>query len=314
MTARTSRYFYAAGARRRMTSPSSSPTRCSASPKWRSTRTRRIIEAQQKVIDLDPTRQMMSLSFDAGPNLFRGIVQQLVEGEIRDPEPIPARPLRWTLPPRKATETLRHIQRSAPMADNVNTSTKRAAVTPVGLNHLVLNVRNMEESHRFWTETVGFKQVGELHATPKRPNPPKMRFYSGDHGGGAMSHHDIALIENPNLPAPPAEWSMTRHAVRDQPHRHRLAEPRGVAEAARLSAGAWREVRPPRRARHDPQPVHPRSERLRRRAAVRAAARGLGRRHRRRAELRRAVADRRARGAGGPHGRRAGVQAQPVTA
>jgi vanillate O-demethylase monooxygenase subunit len=48
-----------------------------------------IIEAQQKVIDLDPTRQMMSLSFDAGPNLFRGIVQQLVEGEIRDPEPIP---------------------------------------------------------------------------------------------------------------------------------------------------------------------------------------------------------------------------------
>jgi catechol 2,3-dioxygenase len=94
------------------------------------------------------------------------------------------------------------------MADNVNTSTPRAAVTPVGLNHLVLNVRNMEESHRFWTETVGFRQVGELHATPKRPNPPNMRFYSGDHGGGALSHHDIALIENPNLPAPPAEWSM----------------------------------------------------------------------------------------------------------
>ena len=66
----------------------------------------------------------------------------------------------------------------------------------------------MEESHRFWTEIVGFKQVGEIHATPKRPNPPKMRFYSGDHGGGAMSHHDIALMENPNLPPPPAEWSM----------------------------------------------------------------------------------------------------------
>ena len=42
----------------------------------------------------------------------------------------------------------------------------------------------------------------------QRPNPPNMRFYSGDHGGGAMSHHDIALIENTNLPAPPAEWSM----------------------------------------------------------------------------------------------------------
>ena len=25
------------------------------------------------------------------------------------------------------------------------------AITPVGINHLVLNVRNMEESHAFWT-------------------------------------------------------------------------------------------------------------------------------------------------------------------
>jgi catechol-2,3-dioxygenase len=81
------------------------------------------------------------------------------------------------------------------------------AVTPVGLNHLVLNVRNLEESHKFWTEIIGFKQVGELKATPTRPNPPKMRFYSGDHGG-RLNHHDIALMENPNLPEPPAEWTM----------------------------------------------------------------------------------------------------------
>jgi catechol 2,3-dioxygenase len=81
-------------------------------------------------------------------------------------------------------------------------------VTPVGLNHLVLNVRDLEESHRFWTEIVGFKQVGELKPSPTRPNPPKMRFYSGDHGDGALSHHDIALVENPGLPPPPAEWSM----------------------------------------------------------------------------------------------------------
>jgi catechol 2,3-dioxygenase len=83
----------------------------------------------------------------------------------------------------------------------------KQAVTPVGLNHLVLNVRNLEESHRFWTEIIGFKQVGELKATPTRPNPPKMRFYSGDHGG-KLNHHDIALMENPNLPEPPAEWTM----------------------------------------------------------------------------------------------------------
>ena len=35
-------------------------------------------------------------------------------------------------------------------------------VTPVGVNHVVLNVRDIEESHRFWTEIVGLKQVGAL--------------------------------------------------------------------------------------------------------------------------------------------------------
>lgn len=83
----------------------------------------------------------------------------------------------------------------------------REAVTPVGINHLVLNVRNIEESHAFWTEIMGFKQVGELHPRPDRPNPPKMRFYSGDHSG-QMNHHDLALMEMPNLPDP-SEWSMS---------------------------------------------------------------------------------------------------------
>ncbi len=82
---------------------------------------------------------------------------------------------------------------------------ENAAVTPSGLNHLVLNVRDLEESHRFWTEIVGFKQVGELKESPTRPNPPKMRFYSGDHNG-SMNHHDVALVENKELPAPPADW------------------------------------------------------------------------------------------------------------
>jgi catechol-2,3-dioxygenase len=81
-------------------------------------------------------------------------------------------------------------------------------VTPVGVNHIVLNVRNIEESHTFWTEVVGMKQVGELTPTERRPNPPKMRFYSGDHGGGKLNHHDVALVENPNLPEPPKEWGM----------------------------------------------------------------------------------------------------------
>jgi catechol 2,3-dioxygenase len=87
----------------------------------------------------------------------------------------------------------------------------RAAVTPVGLNHLVLNVRDLEESHAFWTEIMGFKQVGELHPRPDRPHPPKMRFYSGDHSG-KMNHHDLALVEMPNLP-PPSAWSMSDSTV-----------------------------------------------------------------------------------------------------
>jgi catechol 2,3-dioxygenase len=79
------------------------------------------------------------------------------------------------------------------------------AITPVGINHLVLNVRNLEESHTFWTEIMGFKQVGELHPRPDVQRP-KMRFYSGDHGG-KLNHHDLALVEMPTLPPPP-QWSM----------------------------------------------------------------------------------------------------------
>lgn len=82
-----------------------------------------------------------------------------------------------------------------------------APVTPVGINHLVLNVRDLEESHQFWTEVVGLKQVGELSQTPERPNPPKMRFYSGQRDG-QPNHHDIALVENTELPPPPKEWKM----------------------------------------------------------------------------------------------------------
>ena len=83
-----------------------------------------------------------------------------------------------------------------------------AAVTPAGINHLVINVRDIEESHRFWTEILGFKLVGQLHRTPARPNPPKMRFYSGTQGDGTEHHHHIALVENTNLPPPPQDWSM----------------------------------------------------------------------------------------------------------
>ena len=83
-------------------------------------------------------------------------------------------------------------------------------VVPRGLNHLVLNVRDLEESHRFWCDLLGFRQVGELRPRPDRPTNMKMRFYSGV--ADDVNHHDVALVEQPSLPEPPAEWSMTAAA------------------------------------------------------------------------------------------------------
>jgi catechol 2,3-dioxygenase-like lactoylglutathione lyase family enzyme len=83
---------------------------------------------------------------------------------------------------------------------------RSSAVTPRGVNHLVLNVRDIEESHHFWSDLLGFKQVGELH--PRGDGIPSMtmRFYSGVVGD--VNHHDVALVEREGLPKPPDEWSM----------------------------------------------------------------------------------------------------------
>lgn len=93
------------------------------------------------------------------------------------------------------------------MDTNVMTQPE-GAVAPAALNHVVLNVRDMEESHRFWTELIGFRHVGTAKPRPDRPVAPNMRFYSCDHGGGRLSHHDLALVENKALPPAPAEWKM----------------------------------------------------------------------------------------------------------
>ena len=70
------------------------------------------------------------------------------------------------------------------------------AQTPRGINHVVLNVRDIEVSHRFWTETMGFRCVAALKPIPGRERP-KMRFYSGLSADGDLSHHDVALAEVP---------------------------------------------------------------------------------------------------------------------
>ena len=81
------------------------------------------------------------------------------------------------------------------------------AISPVGVNHLVLNVRSMDESHHFWCDLLGFKQVGELK--PRSDGVPSMtmRFYSGV-SDDQLSHHDVALVERDGLNQPPEQWSM----------------------------------------------------------------------------------------------------------
>jgi catechol 2,3-dioxygenase len=85
----------------------------------------------------------------------------------------------------------------------------RQAVSPRGVNHIVLNVRNLETSHAFWTEIIGFRQVAELKPKPGRP-PLKMRFYSGVSASGELSHHDIALCEisEAETPGNGDSWSL----------------------------------------------------------------------------------------------------------
>ena len=77
---------------------------------------------------------------------------------------------------------------------------RTTAVTPRGINHLVLNVRDIEESHHFWCDLLGFVQVGELH------RGMTMRFYSGVVDD--VNHHDLALVERDGLADPPEKWSM----------------------------------------------------------------------------------------------------------
>jgi len=86
------------------------------------------------------------------------------------------------------------------MNDSVQASPS-VAVTPAGLNHIVLNVRDIEASHRFWTEMLGFRKVGEVPARFGSVPRGAMRFYSGERDG-KMHHHDVALVDTPNMVVP----------------------------------------------------------------------------------------------------------------
>ena len=129
----------------------------------------------------------------------------------------------------------------------LQTDQTTCARTPVGVNHVVLKVRDLEESHRFWTEIMGFGQVGEFGRTQDRPNAPAMRFDSGL-SNGQLSHHDLALqeVEEPSDPATTRVG--INHLAITMPDREafvaqlRFLQERGVPLDARINHGVSHSV------------------------------------------------------------------------
>ena len=87
------------------------------------------------------------------------------------------------------------------MAAGEQANRQQAPVQPEAISHLVLNVRDIERSHRFYTEMLGFRQVGEIERL-------QMRFYAGNGG----NHHDLALMQLPDPAAAgePGKFHLTR--------------------------------------------------------------------------------------------------------
>jgi catechol 2,3-dioxygenase len=80
------------------------------------------------------------------------------------------------------------------------TTSATTASNGARLEHLVLNVRDIEASHRFYTEVLGFEQCGDLTHTMT------MRFYRSD----PSRHHDFAIVEmtDPDQAGPVEPWTM----------------------------------------------------------------------------------------------------------
>jgi catechol-2,3-dioxygenase len=69
------------------------------------------------------------------------------------------------------------------------------------VSHLVLNVRDIEASHRFYTEVLGFQQCGAMGPGSRIGI---MRFYRG----APETHHDLALVQTKEESVDPETWSI----------------------------------------------------------------------------------------------------------
>ena len=70
----------------------------------------------------------------------------------------------------------------------------------MAFHHVALAVRDLADTHNFYTEVMGFEQCGELTHTMT------MRFYRGD----SSRHHDFALVQvlHPERFEPAPQWTM----------------------------------------------------------------------------------------------------------
>jgi catechol 2,3-dioxygenase len=125
-------------------------------------------------------------------------------------------------------------------------SAVNASQTPSGLNHVVLNVRDMDEAHRFWTELLGFRQVGSLRRPgPDGKAPPRVRFYSGQ-VEGRYRHHDIALVEQTALPTGQKQAlnhvAVAYRTLEAWQHQVEFLLARGVALHGRVDRGTTKSI------------------------------------------------------------------------
>jgi catechol-2,3-dioxygenase len=95
------------------------------------------------------------------------------------------------------------------------TTSRPTRASRPSVNHLVLAVRDIELSHRFYCDVLGFEQCGTFKSE-RQPNPT-MRFYRGH----PEHHHDIALQEilDPTTAPPIQPW----HIFADSPGLAHLA-------------------------------------------------------------------------------------------
>ena len=169
------------------------------------------------------------------------------------------------------------------------------------INHMVLQVRDIEASQRFYTEVLGFTKCGQLRVPPD--SAVDMRFYRGHPDG----HHELALVQIPDPASAPdvPSWDMFTNT----PGLAHVALAYGTREEwlAQLrhmqAVGQEVAVRGNHGMTHSALRRRPR--RPRRRGALRAAGRGVGGRRRRGPQLLRAASHERTRVPRGRHRLRA---------